>query len=1025
MIPIQLSIKGLYSYKEKQVIDFSPLVASGLFGIFGTVGSGKSTILEAIMFVLYRNSDRLTASGRNYNMMNLQCNEMIIDFLFYAGDRNSEKYRAYYHSRRNSKNFDEVKVKDHCFYRWENNDWVPLPDTQDATMLTGLPFRNFMQAVIIPQGKFREFVDQTPAARTQMLKDIFHLEKFDLSTRTNQLLYECKNQMSNLEGRLAELGEVSQEDIMAISAEIKEVEGRVSSENGIIERLQKEETILAALKQLFEKINQSAEALAILEQEQEFYEEKKKQLEIYRKAYTHFKEKIHRLHEITRELKERKDKADHLRREYTQKEEMAGTAIVALTAATEALKQEDDVREKCADLQLIIEIKNLQADIDRLARQQAEAKSRLEKTRDSLSEGKLSLKKLEKETAWLEEKTANAAQLTDISHWLVKKAELESELQRARTLLTGYEQQQNAVAGKKKALLKPAENFSANLPFSELFTKIQQEKDTIRAGIVMIDERIQPLLVKQQLADYAGALEPGKACPLCGSEHHPDIAGIRSVTSEIKEEQLQIEQLKLKEVRLEALFRAARELEAEYHKIAGLLDSQLAIVRDLQEKLEKHQATFRWEAYRKIDGQGIRQLIAENEAGVKELKALRKEMVRLGEIRDLAEKRKEDQEEKVKKIEYEKIGKTSEKGRMQKLLKRFQYEKFQNHSLEALQESLKKGKQQLASLREVYEDNNKRVNALNNELSQIKGRLATEENELSTLLDKSEEMDQKMREEIWARGFKNIAVVREVLAQNLDIEAEEKAISAYNQQLFSARQTHGRLRKEAADQSYDEGRHIQVKDEMENATARIDMYKQQLALKRQEMILFKEKIKTLKKLQEDWERLENRRNNLSEFAALFRGSGFVNYVSSIYLNDLCRAANQRFFKLTRNNLSLELNEQNEFMVRDYLNNGKTRLLKTLSGGQTFQAALCLALALAEQVKSLNSAQQSFFFLDEGFGSLDKASLQIVFETLKSLRKENRIVGIISHVEELQQETEIFLKVENDRDRGSLVSRSWE
>jgi exonuclease SbcC len=84
----------------------------------------------------------------------------------------------------------------------------------------------------------------------------------------------------------------------------------------------------------------------------------------------------------------------------------------------------------------------------------------------------------------------------------------------------------------------------------------------------------------------------------------------------------------------------------------------------------------------------------------------------------------------------------------------------------------------------------------------------------------------------------------------------------------------------------------------------------------------------------------------------------------------------------------------------------------------------LALALAEKVKSLNRSDQSFFFLDEGFGALDKPSLRTVFETLKSLRQENRIVGIISHVEELQQEIEVHAKVTLDEEKGSLVKYSY-
>jgi len=81
--------------------------------------------------------------------------------------------------------------------------------------------------------------------------------------------------------------------------------------------------------------------------------------------------------------------------------------------------------------------------------------------------------------------------------------------------------------------------------------------------------------------------------------------------------------------------------------------------------------------------------------------------------------------------------------------------------------------------------------------------------------------------------------------------------------------------------------------------------------------------------------------------------------------------------------------------------------------------------LADNNQQITQSNQNFFFLDEGFGSLDRESLNIVFDTLKSLRKENRIVGVISHVEEMQQEIDTHLRVENDPDRGTLIHRSWE
>jgi exonuclease SbcC len=74
---------------------------------------------------------------------------------------------------------------------------------------------------------------------------------------------------------------------------------------------------------------------------------------------------------------------------------------------------------------------------------------------------------------------------------------------------------------------------------------------------------------------------------------------------------------------------------------------------------------------------------------------------------------------------------------------------------------------------------------------------------------------------------------------------------------------------------------------------------------------------------------------------------------------------------------------------------------------------------------VNQSGRSFFFLDEGFGTLDKKSLATVFNTLRALQKENRIVGIISHIEELQQEIPVALLVENHPEKGSQLRYSWE
>ena len=114
-------------------------------------------------------------------------------------------------------------------------------------------------------------------------------------------------------------------------------------------------------------------------------------------------------------------------------------------------------------------------------------------------------------------------------------------------------------------------------------------------------------------------------------------------------------------------------------------------------------------------------------------------------------------------------------------------------------------------------------------------------------------------------------------------------------------------------------------------------------------------------------------------------------------------------------------KENVILVRDYLNEGKTRLVKTLSGGQTFQAALSLALALAEQT---GKGKDHFFFLDEGFGTLDRDTLETVMETLRQISREGRIIGLISHVEEMRQDLDVWLGISRQPETGSRIHCSW-
>ena len=178
-------------------------------------------------------------------------------------------------------------------------------------------------------------------------------------------------------------------------------------------------------------------------------------------------------------------------------------------------------------------------------------------------------------------------------------------------------------------------------------------------------------------------------------------------------------------------------------------------------------------------------------------------------------------------------------------------------------------------------------------------------------------------------------------------------------------------------------------------------------------------------LEKQFNHLNTRLNDLKTLKSLFSSNGFVDFMSIRYLHNIIELANIRFQKMTRQQYKLVLyGDNNELYIEDFLNGGKKRSLKSLGGGHTFQACLALALALSENIQKIASIDQQFFFLDEGFGTLDKNALQLVFETLKSLKNENRVVGLISHVEELQQEMDVFLKIENHLEKGTIITTSW-
>lgn len=155
-------------------------------------------------------------------------------------------------------------------------------------------------------------------------------------------------------------------------------------------------------------------------------------------------------------------------------------------------------------------------------------------------------------------------------------------------------------------------------------------------------------------------------------------------------------------------------------------------------------------------------------------------------------------------------------------------------------------------------------------------------------------------------------------------------------------------------------------------------------------------------LEQERTRLAGERNLLGELVSLLRGNALVEFMASEHLDAIAGIATDWLGLLTGRRYALEIAPDGGFLIRDDGNGGERRPVYTLSGGETFVTSLALALALSSQVQLRGKHHLEFFFLDEGFGSLDPDLLEVVMGCLERMRGQEMSIGLISHVPELRE-----------------------
>lgn len=1031
MIPRYLKIKGLYSYQSEQEIHFDALTDASLFGIFGSVGSGKSSILEAITFALYGDTERLNRSGddRTYNMMNLRSDELLIDFECIAG-KSAELYRFTVKGKRNSKNFKEVKTFERKAYKWVDEAWVPLPDEENAEQIIGLSYDNFRRTIIIPQGRFQEFIELKDAERTRMMKELFQLEKYDLSRKVGTLSKQNDLELSSLDGQLMSLGEVTPEMVAGEETKREEIRQQIRTVSVELTEQTEIESQFQKLKQVAEKLQLLVSQIASLEAHKPEMELREETLRVFELCSLHFKSLLDR--KKSNQAAIDRDQVTYAKNVLRSNE--LETLLLQQREILSAVRPQYEKREVLLDtaeeLEKVIQIIG--------------NKVVLEKNSSALTRGELML--AEKETAILLLKK----QKQEKDEENEKKKAVQSDVQELSLIKVWFTTWDSLVES-RTAIKKEADDLQADIVKlkASIVTKLEEAKEQFSLTIVpeatleMIQQSISDYLVLNEkagenlaralvqantrlaLQQYADSLDDGKPCPLCGSEHHPAVLHTDGAVSE------EIKNIENQRRDLNGLEQSVRQflspVERIFNQIENLEKQKSTIKQRWQEvkiRMDTHDQAFVWTKFDKNNRESFDkhfEEVVKNQAEIKENEAV---------IKSMAAKIDAELLEKVEKIEKPlqnlrndilKVENTI--ATLTDQLEKVRLADFETHEKSSITDQIEGLKTQYKELNRLYEQTEKQLDILEKEKNTITGSQETLFIALEANRSELAVTQTALQNQLTTYGFESEEWVSSILGKPMIIETERKAIDQFKTELNNTRRDLDALQKEHAGEVYDAEKHAAVLEKKELLTASLNSKRKEEG--RLDGLLLKMAEDLTKKalLLKEKARLELRKEHLDDLARLFRSSGFVDYASSIYLQNLIHAANDRFHQMTHQQLHLELGEGNSFWVRDLLNGGHMRLLKTLSGGQKFQAALSLALALADHIHIRNESKHNFFFLDEGFGSLDKNALQTVFETLKSLRKENRIVGIISHVEDLQQEIQTYLRI-IESDEGSKIVTSW-
>ncbi|MGG5181235.1 AAA family ATPase [Bacillus sp. MM09(2025)] len=1105
MKPITLTIKGLHSFREEQTIDFSSLCDAGVFGIFGPTGSGKSSILDAMTLALYGKVER--ALNNTHGILNQAEEKLSVSFTFALQKEHHISYKV----ERAFKRADEMKVRTTLCRLIEIGDTqTVLADkasevNRKVEELLGLTIDDFTRAVVLPQGKFAEFLSLKGADRRQMLQRLFNLEKYgdQLVKRLRAKAQKHYGQKNELLAELNGLGEAGPE-ALAKAKEAAEQAKAIFREK----KQARDEAFTAFTK---------AQTIWQYQKEQEAYETEQNKLNLLAPSIEEKRAKLH----IAEQAETLKPYAD------------------ALTKAEKQLSQASKEKQE-AEKQLL----HQRTIYDQMAREYEQDRQKKIETEPDLLQKKeqlIQLKEIErKKEAALQEKTGIEHQKNEKAQQLLQKKKeaenLQSLLERALTKQTQLknELEQLQVSVKERKSVQDALRLSENVErinlsiqkekqkleefnkrasqTSEAYERLQKQQNDHHEKIDQSFQAIEHLYfyvceleraltewsqkeqqqklekLKQRDAvraaelrkELAAELVDGEPCPVCGSIHHDPkalqsndheetVAQVDEVIQRMDKELKQAEDYgrdmyaakQLLETHANQLVKqfaflsqkapgaevaAAVETVQNSQSLQDLMQEWKGIKQDIQE-VEQKRARLMDETHdQSAEMSKMKEQMTFEQQRIEELEVLIKELhaelseqttqfeqtfphLTLNHVQEMqkqidekdqqAEGYKERIEKSISFLEEKQLAKEQlqtviynvekELDKLahqleshQQLIQQYEID-LGRYSLKAasISDELIEVEHTLSLLNEKEQQSYKQLQHAQQLFSEAQSHFSSSERQLQEANKRKQETAAAWETAAESSPFHMPQEIESVSMEQAVRQSVKQEIEEFEDKRKECAANLKRISELLKEESLDEKQWTDIQHRKEAAEKALEEATAMSGSAYEHLRVMEENHQRFASIHERLEALQQEIDRLDKLQTVFKGNTFVEFLAEEQLESVSRDASARLGMLTRQRYAIEVDSEGGFVMRDDANGGVRRPVSSLSGGETFLTSLALALALSAQIQLRGEFPLQFFFLDEGFGTLDQDLLDTVITALEKLQSHNLAVGVISHVEELK------------------------